>query len=125
MAGESGGHRTIGGRRGRTERKVPDGVERRERRWHPEGVQRVREGFPLRESRLEISLAALLVEASVLRHDGQQRGAVYCRFGHGAVGRRRVVGHGAGGRRQVPPCRLILVHLPAAGVGRGRVGVGV
>lgn len=38
VAGESGGHRTLGGRRGRAERKVPDGVERRERRRHPEGV---------------------------------------------------------------------------------------
>jgi len=116
LAGEGGGHRTFGHRRGRTERKVPDGVERSERRRHPEGVERVREGFPLWESRLDVSLAALLVEASVLGHYGQQRGAVYGRFRRRVVGWRRVVGHGAGGRRQVPPRRGVLVHVPAARV---------
>lgn len=125
VAGKGSGHGTLGGRRGRTERKVPDGVERCERRRHPEGVQRVREGFPLRESRLDVSLAALLVEASVLRHNGEQRGAIYCRLGRRIVRWRRVVGHGAGGRCQVPPCRLVLVHVPAAGIGRGRVRVGM
>lgn len=115
MAGEGGGRRAFG----RAERKVPDGVERRERRRHPQRVQRVREGLPLREAGMHVPLAALRVEASVLRHDGEQR-AISGRFGGRAVGGRRVVGHRAGGGGQVT---LVLVHVPAAGVGLGRVGV--
>lgn len=115
VAVKGGGQGTVVGHRGRGESKVPDGVERRERRR-----QRVREGFPLREARA-VSLAALLVEASVLGHDGENRGAIYRRFGRRTVRRRRVVGHGAGGRRQVAPGRLVLVHVPAAGVRGGRV----
>lgn len=36
-----------------------------------------------------------------------------------------MVGYGAAGRGQVPTCRLVLVHVAAAGVGGARMWVGV
>ena len=114
VAGESSGHRTVDSW-GRAKREVPDRVEGRQRRGHPEGVQGVRQRLPVRKWRLDFSLTALLVEASVLWHEGEQCGAVHAGFGSRAVGRGGVVGHG--GRGQVPACRLVLVHVAAAGVG--------
>lgn len=65
-------------------------------------------------------MAALLVEASILGHNGEESGAVNSRFGRRAVGGRGVIGHGAGGGCQVC-CRLVLIHVSAAGVGCGLV----
>lgn len=91
---------------------IPNSVERCERWSHAQRVQRMWEGL--------VSLAVLRVIPSVLGHNGQQCSALYGRFGCRVVGRWWVKGDSTGGCAQEAPCWLLMVHVPATGVGRDR-----